>query len=257
MLLLGLDFETTGLDTTKSSVVEVGMALWDTDLHAPVKLAGFLVDPGPVVWEPGAAAKNGLSPELCAKYGMVDETALRQVLSHLKLADAVVAHNGNNFDFPLLESWAKRYGLEVPNKLRIDTDSDCERPPKMSNRLTYWAADHGFLNPFPHRAMFDVMTMLRILDTDYDINVVAEIAKSPTLLVEALVSFAQKDLAKQVGFHAEYEGTKFRRWSLAVKECFLDKKREECRVFRSYARDENGETQEVTTPGFEIRIVKK
>ena len=44
--------------------------------------------------------------------------------------------------------------------------------------LPYLAADHGFLNPFPHRALFDVMTMIQIAGM-YDINEILKYADSP------------------------------------------------------------------------------
>jgi DNA polymerase-3 subunit epsilon len=266
MLLCGLDFETTGLDTKLSHVVEVGLVLWDTDIRKPVKTAGFLVDPGQARWEPGAGAANGLTPELCNKYGMADNPALRQVLNHVGVSDAVVAHNGNLFDFPLLEFWAERHGLPIPEgKVRIDTMTDVENyPPKSGRKLSHLAADHGFLNPFPHRAMFDVLTTLTILDR-YDINRVVEVAKSPTLLVEALVSFEKKDLAKQQGFYADYEGGRFRRWAKSVKELHLAAEREACREKMvpevdeagEPVLDDNGVQKQTLRPGFEIRIVKR
>jgi DNA polymerase III subunit epsilon len=234
VLLLGLDFETTGL--VDASATEVGMAFWDTDLRAPIKLTGYLVDPGPdVVWETitpemralgllTAAEVSGITPELCAKYGVPDLTGLKQLLSWYRIADAIVAHNGHEFDYPLLERWAKKYGLELPDKLRIDTMCDIELPPKTIKKLVYMAADHGFLNPFPHRALFDVMTMLRIMD-QYDLDKIIEAAKSPILIVKALVSFADNFKARARGFHAQYENGKFKMWSLVVKECFLERER--------------------------------
>ena len=233
------------------SITEVGMALWDTDLHAPIKLAGYLVDPGPdAIWEKvtpemralgllPAAEVSGITPELCAKYGVPDLTGLKQLLSWYRIADAVVAHNGHEFDYPLLERWAKKHGLELPDKLRIDTMCDIELPPKTIKKLIYMAADHGFLNPFPHRALFDVMTMMRIMN-EYDLNEILETAKSPTLVVEALVTFAQKDLAKTRGFHAQYENGRFQMWSLVVKERYLERERAAAQA-----------------AGFEIKVVSK
>src|SRR5208282_4762391 len=109
--------------------------------------------------------------------------------------------------------------------------ADLEVPERNSTRLTYMAADHAFLNPFPHRAMFDVMTMLKILD-NYDIGKVMELAKSPTVTVKAIVSFDQKDLARNRGYHAQYETNrdgsrgKFKHWSMSVKAIKLDQVRE-------------------------------
>lgn len=231
MLLIGLDFETTGLQIGKIGVTEVGYVKWDTGLAQPVQMSGYLVDPGPdAVWEPGVEQINGLTREIVEKYGYPDEKALRQFLFAYRNADIAVAHNGLAFDRLVLKAWAEKYGLDwQPDKLWIDTKCDIEIPPRNSTRLVYMAADHGFLNPFPHRAMFDVMTMMNIL-SKYDLDKVVEVAKSPSLLVKARVSFDQKELAKNRGFHPYYENSKFVRWQMSVKECNLDSEREAART---------------------------
>lgn len=224
MVLLGLDFETTGLKIGVVSIVEVGMVLWDTDLHAPIKVAGFLVDPGlKATWEPGVEKISGITPEMCSKYGMEEEKAVRQLLFWYQNADAAVAHNGLEFDRPMLQWWAEKYKLDwQPSKLWIDTKCDLEIPARNSTRLTYMAADHNFLNPFPHRAVFDVMTMMKILD-QYDIKDVVEVSKSPTVVVQALVDFDNREKAKTRGFHWKSEE---KVWTMVVKECRLERERE-------------------------------
>lgn len=230
MRLLGLDFETTGLAIGKIGITEVGLVLWDTDMRAPVKLAGFMVDPGPdAIWEPGTEKINGITPAFCSKYGIEDEKAARQTLYWYQNCDAAVAHNGLGFDRPMLKWWADKYGLDwQPNKLWIDTKADLEIPSQNSSKLVYMAADHQFLNPFPHRAVFDVMTMMKILD-HYDLDKVLEVSKSASLLIKAIVDFENKEKAKTRGFHPLYEEGKFIMWKRIVKECNLDKERAACK----------------------------
>src|ERR1700676_5430002 len=121
MLILGIDFESTGLNIPTIGVTEIGMVLWDTSNNAPIKMFGTLVDPGEhAVWEPDVLSGkvNNISPEICSKYGERDERALKQVLSWYGSADIAGAHNGNNFDKPLLETWAARYSLD-PQKSKL------------------------------------------------------------------------------------------------------------------------------------------
>jgi DNA polymerase-3 subunit epsilon len=221
MLILGIDFETTGLNIPTIGVTEIGMVLWDTEMHAPIKLFGSLVEPGSyAVWE-GATEFT---------MAAVDVNGITWYGS----ADIACAHNGNFFDRPLLDAWAARYGLDSQkSKTWIDTMIDIQRPKKMHGRLTYMAADHGFLNPFPHRAMFDVMTMLTILNK-HELDPVLELAKSPTKVVKALVPFDSKELAKARGYFPVYENGKFSRWELPVKEINIEKERE---YFRSKGFD--------------------
>lgn len=241
-LILGGDFETSGLDPKKNAITEVGMVLWDTDLHMPVKVMGYLVNPRVgAEWDPMTAVINGITPELCAKHGYEDERALKQFIFWYQLADYACFHNGKRFDKPFFEFWCNLYGYEPPEKTWIDTNTDIEYGPlehKMSRKLVYMAADHRFLNPFPHRAVFDVMTMLKVLD-NYDINRVIELAKMPDVMVEALVSYDDRELAKARGYRwvenpANPSGKKI--WMQTIKECYLENESNEA--------------------GFPIRVVK-
>lgn len=227
MLILGKDYETTGLEPDVHSVTEVGMVLWDTDLHAPVKVMGFLVNPGPAaVWDPETIAITGITPDLCVKYGYQDERALKQILSWYQTCDVACAHNGTTFDRLFFNAWCARYGYDPePNKLWIDTNTDIELPfpNKMSRKLTYMAADHDFLNPFPHRAVFDVMTMFKVLD-QYDLDRVLYLARQPNITIQAMVSYDDRDLAKQRGYRWKKET---KQWLMTIKECFLEKEQQE------------------------------
>ena len=45
MILLSLDFETTGLDVEKDRITEVGAVLYSTGLDQVLETAGYLVNP--------------------------------------------------------------------------------------------------------------------------------------------------------------------------------------------------------------------
>jgi DNA polymerase-3 subunit epsilon len=232
MLICGLDFESSGLKIETIGVTEVGIIIWDTVTRSPIRSFSTIVDPGPdVIWEPGALEVNNLTPEICRDLGMPDEEAARRSLRWYGSSDVACAHNGNKFDRPLLEKWAKKYNLDwQPSKVWIDTKTDLELPIGNSKRLIYMAADRGFCNPFPHRAIFDVMTMLKVLD-HYDIDKVMEMAKSPNLTVKALITFDQNQAVKNRGYHPNWETKpdgskgKFLYWSMPIKECKLDAER--------------------------------
>ena len=65
--------------------------------------------------------------------------------------------------------------------------------------LTALCAEHGFLNPFPHRALFDVAAMFKLL-SNYDINRIVEIAKTPIIWIRARVSYDARQKAKDEKF---------------------------------------------------------
>ena len=130
MLICGLDFESSGLKIETIGVTEVGIIIWDTVTRSPIRSFSTIVDPGPdVIWEPGALEVNNLTPEICRDLGMPDEEAARRSLRWYGSSDVACAHNGNKFDRPLLEKWAKKYNLDwQPSKVWIDTKTDLELP---------------------------------------------------------------------------------------------------------------------------------
>jgi len=213
MIICGKDYETTGLDPIIDRVVEVGFALWDTVARAPVFAAGFFVRPdGTITPERWAEAErvHGISMDTAIRYGFEPGDCLGKMLRYMEMADCVCAHNGNAFDKFFFDNWCVRAGVEPPEKLWIDTRIDLGI---ISNRLTYIAADHGFINPFPHRALTDVLTMLKVLDA-YDVEAVVARARIPNVCLQALVSFDNREKAKAIGY--QWRG-KFKRWLKLVK----------------------------------------
>ena len=104
----------------------------------------------------------------------------------------------------------------------IDTRFDIPYPKQMFIRnAEYVEAQHSLVNPFPHRAVFDVMTMLQLL-AKYDIQEVAARSKSPTILVKAQVSKDDREKAKQRGYRWEKETTS---WVKHIKEIDLETER--------------------------------
>ena len=242
MLLLGIDFETTGLESAVDVVTEVGAILWDTDLQAPVKLMGFLVKTGDTPFGEVAAEITGLNTLVCDKYGHDSERALKQVLAMYQQADYICAHNAP-FDHGFLKAWIKKHNIEfAEDKVWIDTSADIPLPKGIRSRhLPYLAVEHGFLNPFPHRAVFDVMTMFRVL-SNYDINEVVKSAQTPSIYVKAVGDRGLNDKIKACGYRAKYEGGRFIAWLLVIKQDALE--HEKARVaeagFSIVVVDENG-----------------
>ncbi len=79
------------------------------------------------------------------------------------------------------------------------------------------AADHGFVSPFQHRALFDVLTMLRILGM-YRIDEVVQLATSPSCTLVADAGYDDRKLLREHGFY--WDGAS-RSWRRQVKECQL------------------------------------
>ncbi len=227
MLICGLDLETTGLDTEKDEIIEVALVLWDTDLKKPVEIHSQLVRPDIGVIPPDIEAITGISmPEIDA-HAESAEHAAWQVEDFTGRAAAVVAHNGLMFDKPFLESQCRRWGFRQPTpKPWIDTAVDVPYPEKMKTRkLTHLAAEHGFINPFAHRALFDVLTMLKILSL-YDFQSVLALSQEPSIVLQAIGEKPWLDdgrsnqAIKENGYR--WEG-KTKQWLKTIKKSQLEK----------------------------------
>lgn len=231
-LLCGIDLETTGLDITNDHITELGYVVKrHRDKKARGMASWFLYDPTTYGATPISKEINDLtyiSNEMLIAHGVDPAVAFVAFLLATYHIDFFVAHNGRNFDMPFLLGKLALYVPEhretcpshpVYDKTKwIDSKEDIEHKSR-STHLNYLAADLGFLNPFPHAAIFDVATMLRIVD-NYDIDEIIARSKLPWVILRAVVSFDQKDLAKAQRFRWEDvgDGRKFTKcWVKQVK----------------------------------------
>ncbi len=239
MRLLGIDFETTGLNTGTDRIIEVGGVLWDTDLKKPLVTMNYFVhDPKtfPAI-APDASKVNGISEAMLLEFGIAP-AIIYDELEHVCKShgvDYLVAHNAENFDKPILMAELSRITNREFTALRstpwIDTRTDIAYDVEpTSRRLNHLAADLGFVNPFQHRALFDVLTMLRVL-ANYDINAVLEYQKIPFVTMQACVSYDERQLAKEQRFSWEQIGDKKypKMWVKRIKQNLLELEKQKCK----------------------------
>lgn len=217
-LVLGVDVETTGLDPKSDEVIELGYALWDWGKRKPIVCGSFLMQPS-----------RPLTEEIKLVTGIEDgdfdfqseyRLSWEKFLEVEKHADYLMAHNAT-FDKAFVEKSLSSLEMRPVNKTWIDTLVDIEFDKQKSKykNLTYLAATHGFVNPFPHRALFDVLSMLKIA-SNYDLGPMALSAVSPMITVHALVDFNGRDEAKKAGFIWNPNDKK---WEMKIKKLQLDK----------------------------------
>ncbi len=234
MIVLGIDFETTGLDPEADAIIEMGAVLWDTDGGIPLRMVNMLLrDETDAPLSDEIQELTGISNGMLATFGQQRHllaVVLRSMIPH---ATAFVAHNGESFDRKFLATYLRRLEMEEFALPWIDTMLDLPLPEGSSRRLNYIAADHGFLNPFAHRALFDVLTMLKVMQ-GYNAAGALQSAEHPVVTVEALVSFDDKDKAKERGYH----------WEPEIKS------------WRKTMRSHYAET-EATEAGFRVRFVEE
>lgn len=199
ILICGLDFETTGLDPKEDRVIEVGAVLWDWERSLPLRLMSELVSGNPVSEE--ITALTGIDNDLLTNYGEKEDVVFSHLCDLIDECDYVMAHNGTTFDKLFFDETMKRIRFDGSEKPWLDTKIDIVYPASITTRnLRHLASEHQFLNPFAHRAVFDVLTMLKVA-SNYPITNIIERANEPTLFVQALVSFDEKELAKARGYY--------------------------------------------------------
>lgn len=215
MLLLSLDFETTGLDKNSDRVIEVGAVLYSTTQGQQLMTQGFLVDHEvPISAE--ITKITGIKKGMIDRFGLSSKTGLTMLLNMVDMCEAIIGQNIVDFDMEFLNNWVLREKEILAPRLIIDTKTDL--PGAESKHLGYMAADHGFLNPFPHRAVSDCMTVLKLVSF-YDIDQVVARAKSPRVYLAAGVDYNNNDLAKKRG----YRWNKDRKvWWKVIKEMELE-----------------------------------
>lgn len=218
MKLIGIDFETNGPEPTVCDITEIAWVLYDTHFGEVPVVSYCALNCNVQEMDPVAEKITGISVKRCKEYGVprdVIKEVLRTAIDKYQ-PDYMVAHNAHGFDRIILE---RLVTCTVP---WIDTMEDLpsETYERLGTRtLEYMAAKSGFLNPFPHAALPDVMTMMKILFAD-DLMEVIERSKIPTVTIMADVTFQQKDLAKARGYYWEnIRGKKYpKKWVKRMKK---------------------------------------
>ena len=219
MKILGLDFETTGLDTATCDVVEVCAVLVDDatvdkagrQMQMVEKLSELVYSAHYKPLPPEITELTGITDKELMARGIAEEMALQRLLGLMAEAQLVVCHNVG-FDKKVLYAWAKRLGKEVPERQWLCTLTEVPYEKKYKCRkLSHLALDHGITvhGDDLHRADYDVHLMLGVLLWFYDLPKVLAYAREPWVYLQARIpkpwddGGAGKEQAKKLGFSWE------------------------------------------------------
>jgi len=220
MLILGLDFETTTcepLDPEKVRPVEVGLALYDTDYNTVIDAMSFLVwDSSTYSWDPRITEFTGLVEEHFKSRAISPHSAQGLIASYAERSKAIMAHNGIAFDAKVLAKERDRLQIEPLQAHWIDTMDVLDFQGRC-RKLGHMAAELGFINPFPHRALFDVLTMFRVVELSGGVQKAYERSLLPKFLITATTvgpwtdGGRQRDIVKSLGFTWDASSKKWAR----------------------------------------------
>lgn len=215
---LVVDVETTGLDPTKDRIIEIGIVEFAALSGEPPRLTrtyGALADPG-LPLTPEIERITGLTDKMLAGQS-IDWDFVRSLFAKAAL---VIAHN-MDFDRRFLESSGQLLGLK-PHWACSMRHIDWRSRNFSSLSLNYLAADHGFLNPFAHRAVFDCATTFRLIAPH--LQELTERSYEREYMVKAVGSpFETKDLLRMRGYKWDPDE---RCWSRVVGETALPVERQ-------------------------------
>lgn len=221
MILLSVDFETTGLNFEKDRIIEIGAVLYSTGQKKCLESLGCLVQTDVPITEEITGITN-IFPKAVERFGYDQHSAFDSLQRMTEDCDAFVGHNVLRFDSNMYKSWASRMKGKAQDKLWIDTMIDIKG--HEGKKLSYLAADHGILNLFPHSAMADCQTVLAIIEK-YDINDVVSRANTPTVYIQARPKKFENDPVKKLKFRWNPQ---HKIWWKPVKETDVEELEKAC-----------------------------
>lgn len=152
------DLETTGVDRERCEAVEAAAVRLE-DGREVAHFETLLRPQGPI--PPGATAVHGITDAMVAN-APLPGPALRAFLAFLGERD-LVAHNGANFDFPVLRRLAREHGLPLPRNAVFDSLALARQlHPGEGNRLEDLMARYGVRADARHRALADCRALAAV-----------------------------------------------------------------------------------------------
>lgn len=193
-MILILDTETTGLDPKKDHLIEVGAARFDECLGQLVECRSWMVHPFRLEFANTAIDVNGIL-EQTIKRGAPGSHVAEELNEWSGQHRCVVAHNA---------SFDQKWFTQFPNPW-VCSEYDIEWPKDIgSGSLEKLALAHGIGVMPGHRAIYDVLTLVRVFERvaemGRDLEAMITKAMLPKSLFQSKHPFASNDTASKAGF---------------------------------------------------------
>jgi len=231
MNLLGIDLETTGLNPDKDKIIEIGYVLWDWQRSMPLRVVNDFVMPDSdfEVTEEITELTGIRKDDLIGHHAGNVSQYLTDMLNEFDSdhIEYVVAHN-KDFEQSFLEPYCESdpYLNQLFNIPWICTMNDIPYPDSIKSKsLNYLAMEHGFINPFKHRGVFDVLTGFKVM-SNYDFGNILEYRDSPLFDVVSYVPYERREEAKKAGFRWDADR---KVWHYPIRKIRLESKDSTCK----------------------------
>ncbi len=211
MKILGVDFETQGLDTKIALPTEVAAFLWEAG-------GDFIKEFESLIWDasyPPQPAEivelTGITDEMLKADGREPRAVFLDLIALMLEADYVMAHNAR-FDREIFEASCARLGIPIPALQWICSRTEIPYPARYKCfKLAHLAVDHGMtINGADlHRASADVEILMDLVQTHYPLDMILAYRAIPNIIIRAMVpqpwtdGNAGKDKAKSNRFQWE------------------------------------------------------
>ena len=190
-----VDVETTGLDPVADQIIEIGViefAVQGSSLPQITRMYGALQDPG-VPLSPEIERITGITTAALAGQA-IDWAVVRNIFAR---ASIVIAHNAK-FDRAFIEA-SGQLGSQSLHWACSLSHVDWRAKGFTSKALSHLAADHGFVNAFAHRAVFDCATTFRLVAPHLE-ELIARSYEREFVLRAVGAPFETKDQLRQRGY---------------------------------------------------------
>ncbi len=196
--VLILDTETTALSPADGQCIEVGAILFDLELKSVVAQLSFLM---PCIVNQAEAINRIPAALTTSQPSQVTDAAMGAFHALVAAADAFVAHNAE-FD----QQWFDGAWLPVlpEGKPWICTMADVSWPKELGLKgrpsVISLALAHGVPVWAAHRALTDCIYLAQVFERVDNPQALLAAALEPKAVYRALVSYDDRELAKEAGF---------------------------------------------------------
>ena len=213
-----VDLETTGINPEKDEIIEVGIVSFKVEENKTptvVEIYGALSEP--TIQIPPEIIKITGIDNAHVKGERVDWNKVKLLFNKASIA---IAHNAV-FDVGFLSKKKELSNCDIHWACSM-RHIEWKRHGFSTRALNYLAADHGFVNPFAHRAVFDCALTLRLI-TPYFEELVKNSYENEYEIVANKAPYSSKDDLKLNGY---FWDSSERVWKKNTYESSLDEERD-------------------------------